>query len=49
MNYAIEVLENELESEKKVKENVTGIFKNNIQENIEDLILAIHNLKQLES
>lgn len=48
MNYAIQVLKNELESEIIVKEKVTGVFKDNIQENIDDLELAIHNLKQLE-
>jgi len=47
MTYAIETLENELESEKIVVAKVTGNFKNSIQENIEELELAIHNLKML--
>jgi len=32
-----------------IKTKVTGSFKNNIQGNIDDLELAIHNLKMLEN
>jgi len=48
MNYAIETLENELESEIIVLREVSKHLKKSIQKNIDDLELAIHNLKMLE-
>ncbi len=48
MNYAIEILESQLDAEKYTKTVIKGSFKNIIQENIDDLELAIHNLKMLE-
>lgn len=49
MNYAIEILEEQLESDKISLSKVTDDFKPNVQENIDDLEWAISNLKKLES
>ena len=49
MSYSIEILENELENEESSLVNCTTKQMTRIYlENIDDLKLAIHNLKQLK-
>ena len=49
MNYAINVLEEDLENQERLLSNcVTDVMKKVYKSDIDDLKLAIHNLKMLE-
>lgn len=49
MNYAIEILKDQLESDKISLSRVTENYKPHVQENIDDLEWAISNLEKLQS